>query len=54
MNVGYLAMEYRHRFKVIGVVVMTIEFLSMVAASLLPYRFKSVEPLNPALQSKWH
>ncbi|MEK7774023.1 MAG: c-type cytochrome biogenesis protein CcsB [Deltaproteobacteria bacterium] len=54
LNVGYLAMEYRHRFKVIGVVVMTIEFLSMVAASLLPYRFKSVEPLNPALQSKWH
>ncbi|MBI5827150.1 MAG: c-type cytochrome biogenesis protein CcsB, partial [Deltaproteobacteria bacterium] len=54
LNVGYLAMEYRHRFKVIGVVVMTIEFLSMVAASLLPYRFKSVEPLNPALQNKWH
>ena len=27
-------MEYRHRFKVIGVVVMTIEFLSMVAGSL--------------------
>lgn len=54
MNVGYLALEYRHRFKVIGAVVMTIEFLSMLAASLLPYRFKSVEPLNPALQNKWH
>ena len=25
----------------------------MLAASLLPYRYKSVEPLNPALQNKW-
>ncbi|MEE9613706.1 MAG: cytochrome c biogenesis protein CcsA [Thermodesulfobacteriota bacterium] len=28
-------------------------FLSMLSASLLPYRFKSSGPLNPALQSKW-
>ncbi len=53
-NAGYLLMEYKHRVKAIGAVVMTIETLAMFAASMLPYRFKSVEPLNPALQSKWH
>ncbi len=53
-NIGYLLMEYRHKFKVIGAFVMTFEFLAMLSASLLPYRFKSVEPLNPALQNKWH
>jgi ABC-type transport system involved in cytochrome c biogenesis permease subunit len=53
INVGYLAMEYRHRYKAIGAVVMAIESIAMLAASMLPYRFKSVEPLNPALQSKW-
>lgn len=53
-NAGYLIMEYKHKFKVIGAIVMTIEFLAMLSASLLPYRFKSVEPLNPALQNKWH
>ena len=26
----------------------------MISVSLLPYRFKSAEPLNPALQNKWH
>ncbi len=53
-NVGYLAMEYRHKFKVLGAVVMLIEFFAMLSASMLPYRYKSVEPLNPALQNKWH
>jgi len=53
-NAGYLLMEFKHKIKAIGAVVMTIETLAMLAASMLPYRFKSVEPLNPALQSKWH
>src|SRR5574340_727742 len=53
-NVGYLAMEYRHKFKVLGAIVMLIEFFAMLSASMLPYRYKSVEPLNPALQNKWH
>ncbi len=53
LNVGYLWMEYKYKIKVMGVFVMGIALLSMLAASLLPYRFKSVEPLNPALQSKW-
>lgn len=53
-NAGYLLMEYRHKFKAIGMVVMALESIAMLAASLLPYKFKSAEPLNPALQNKWH
>jgi len=53
-NVAYLYMEYKYKFKVIGVVVMALESLAMLSASLLPYKFKSAEPLNPALQSKWN
>lgn len=52
-NAGYLMMEYRYKFKAIGTVVMSIMTLAMLAASLLPYRYKDVTPLNPALQSKW-
>jgi len=54
INIGYLVMEYRYRLKALGSFVMSIEFLAMLSASMLPYRFKSAEPLNPALQSKWH
>ncbi|MBI5641853.1 MAG: c-type cytochrome biogenesis protein CcsB [Deltaproteobacteria bacterium] len=53
-NAGYLLLEYKHKFKAIGAFVMGLEFLAMLSASLLPYRFKSAEPLNPALQNKWH
>lgn len=53
-NVGYLLIEYRYKFKVMGAFVMTFEFLAMLSASMLPYKYKSVEPLNPALQNKWH
>ena len=52
-NIGYLLLEYRHKFKAIGAFVMTFEVLAMLSASLLSYKFKSIEPLNPALQSKW-
>ncbi|MEK6790456.1 MAG: c-type cytochrome biogenesis protein CcsB [Deltaproteobacteria bacterium] len=54
VNVGYLVIEYKHGIKIIGAFVMVIESLAMLSAALLPYRFKSIEPLNPALQSKWH
>lgn len=50
----YLYLEYKHKIKVLGSVVMLIAMLSMTAASLLPYKYKSVAPLNPALQNKWH
>ncbi len=53
LTIGYLWLEHRYKIKVIGAFVMTISFLAVLSASLLPYRFKSVEPLNPALQSKW-
>ncbi len=53
-NAGYLLMEFKHKFKVMGFFVMTIESVAMFSASMLPYRYKSVGPLNPALQNKWH
>jgi ABC-type transport system involved in cytochrome c biogenesis permease subunit len=53
-NAGYLIMEYKHKFRTIGIIVMALESVAMLSALLLPYRFKSVEPLNPALQNKWH
>ncbi len=53
-NAGYLIMEYKHKFRSIGIIVMALESVAMLSALLLPYRFKSVEPLNPALQNKWH
>jgi ABC-type transport system involved in cytochrome c biogenesis permease subunit len=53
LTVGYLLMERKYKIKVMGAFVMSIAFLSMLSASLLPYRFKSVSPLNPALQNKW-
>jgi len=53
MTIGYLWMERKYKLKVMGAFVMSIAFLSIVAASVLPYRYKSAEPLNPALQSKW-
>ncbi len=52
-NIGYLIMEHKYRYRVMGAFVMIIEVIAMLSTSLLPYRFKSVEPLNPALQSKW-
>ena len=54
MTIGYLVIEYKYKLKVLGAFVMSIAFLAMVSASMLPYKYKSVEPLNPALQSKWH
>ncbi|HLC18094.1 MAG TPA: c-type cytochrome biogenesis protein CcsB [Thermodesulfobacteriota bacterium] len=53
-NLGYLMMEYKYKFKTAGAFVMSFEFLAMLSATMLPYRYKSVEPLNPALQNKWH
>ncbi len=53
LTAGYLIVERKYRMKALGAMVMGIAFVAVVAASLLPYRFKSVEPLNPALQNKW-
>ncbi len=53
LTVGYLILEFRYKLKTLGAFVMTIAFLSVISASMLPYKFKSVAPLNPALQNKW-
>jgi len=53
LNVGYLWFELKYKMKVLGAVIMPITVASMFAAWMLPYRFKDVGDLNPALQNKW-
>src|SRR5207247_7405593 len=48
---GYLVMELKYKIKSIGVFVVSIGFIAMGAASLLPYRYQTAEPLVPALNS---
>src|SRR6266568_8094620 len=50
---GYLVMELKYKIKSIGVFVVSIGFIAMGAASLLPYRYQTAEPLVPALNSYW-
>lgn len=50
---GYLLLEMRYRIKTIGAFVVGIGFIAMGAASLLPYRYQTAEPLVPALNSYW-
>src|SRR5439155_1710085 len=50
---GYVLLELRYRIKVIGAFVVGIGFIAMGAASLLPYRYQTAEPLVPALNSYW-
>ena len=51
--VGYLILEFKYGIKAIGAFVVSIGFLAMGAASLLPYRYQTAEPLVPALNSYW-
>ncbi len=51
--VGYLVLESRYKIKSIGAFVVGIGFIAMGAASLLPYRYQTAEPLVPALNSYW-
>lgn len=53
MVIGYLFLEFRYKLRVVGAFVIPLAFLAMFATSLLPFRFQSVQPLNPALQSIW-
>jgi cytochrome c-type biogenesis protein CcsB len=50
---GYLLLELKYKIKAIGVFVVSIGFIAMGAASLLPYRYQTAEPLVPALNSYW-
>lgn len=53
MTTGYLVMEYKYKFKVMGFFSNLIAVICLSSVSLLPFKYKSVEPLNPALQNKW-
>jgi cytochrome c-type biogenesis protein CcsB len=50
---GYVILELRYGIKSIGAFVVGIGFIAMGAASLLPYRYQTAEPLVPALNSYW-
>ena len=50
---GYLLLELKYGIKAIGAFVVSIGFIAMGAASLLPYRYQVAEPLVPALNSYW-
>ena len=51
---GYLMMEFKYKFRIIGTFVMSIVFFSILTIIwLLPYRYQNIDPLNPALQSLW-
>ncbi len=50
---GYVLLEFRYHIKAIGAFVVGIGFIAMGAASLLPYRYQTAEPLVPALNSYW-
>ena len=50
---GYLLLEFTYGIRTIGAFVVSIGFIAMGAASLLPYRYQTAEPLVPALNSYW-
>jgi cytochrome c-type biogenesis protein CcsB len=50
---GYVLLESTYKLKTIGAFVVGIGFIAMGAASLLPYRYQTAEPLVPALNSYW-
>src|SRR2546422_2673577 len=50
---GYLFLELKYGIKAVGAFVVSVGFIAMGAASLLPYRYQVAEPLVPALNSYW-
>jgi cytochrome c-type biogenesis protein CcsB len=50
---GYVLLECKYGLKAVGAFVVAIGFIAMGAASLLPYRYQTAEPLVPALNSYW-
>src|SRR2546425_1994559 len=50
---GYLFLELKYGIKAIGAFVVSVGFIAMGAASLLPYRYQGAGPLVPALNSYW-
>lgn len=51
---GFIAMSLKFpKLKVLGVILISLAFLAIGAAAMLPYRYQAIEPLIPALQSNW-
>lgn len=51
---GYIAMELKYkRLRMLGAIIVSLTFLAIGAAAMLPYRYQAIEPLIPALQSNW-
>lgn len=51
---GYIAMELKYKkLRVLGAIIVSLSFLVVGAAAMLPYRYQAIEPLIPALQSNW-
>ncbi len=50
----YIVIELKFfRIRVLGAVIVSLAFLSIGAAAMLPFRYQVAEPLIPALQSNW-
>src|SRR2546430_2232256 len=48
---GYLFLELKYGIKAIGALVVSVGFIAIGAASLLPYRYQVAQPLVPASTS---
>ncbi len=49
----YLLIEYKYRFRIIGVIATPLAFLALAYASLSPNISDRIQPLLPALKSNW-
>ncbi|MDD5434476.1 MAG: c-type cytochrome biogenesis protein CcsB [Nitrospira sp.] len=51
---GYIALDFKYpKLRILGVVIISLAFIAIGAAAMLPYRYQAIEPLIPALQSHW-
>lgn len=51
---GYIAIEFKYpKLRILGVIIISLAFMAIGAAAMLPYRYQAIEPLVPALQSNW-
>lgn len=49
----YFILEYTYKLSILGAFVTPLAFISLGYASLLPEDYRAIEPLVPALQSRW-
>src|SRR3989442_15543625 len=53
VSAGSPFLDLKYGIKAVGAFVVSVGFIAMGAASLLPYRYQVAEPLVPALNSYW-